>query len=132
MVFVTVSTKVVDCSVGTSSAANFLQSKTLVESLKLYYKMNFQFSHALCPSEYETADIYQGITVRRHKTWTNEDVESLRAQDAWKLLVGSTKKFYGNLASLYSFMQLTVPECLPERLEIISYINEFAFLHDGT
>lgn len=28
-------------------------------------------------------------------------------------------------------MSVTVPECLPERLEVISYANEFAFLHDG-
>jgi hypothetical protein len=28
-------------------------------------------------------------------------------------------------------MQVTVPECLPERLETISYANEFAFLYDG-
>ncbi|OJK04169.1 hypothetical protein ASPACDRAFT_57499 [Aspergillus aculeatus ATCC 16872] len=27
-------------------------------------------------------------------------------------------------------MQVTVPECLPERLEVISYTNEFAFLYD--
>lgn len=28
-------------------------------------------------------------------------------------------------------MRVTVPEYLPDRLEIISYANEFTFLYDG-
>ena len=73
----------------------------------------------------------EDIAVRRRKKCIKEEVGSLRAQDDWSRLVGPTKHFRGSLAHSYSFMQLTVSECLPARLETISYANELAFLHDG-
>jgi hypothetical protein len=41
------------------------------------------------------------------------------------------KDYQGGLGDPFSFIRVTIPECLPERLEIISYANEYAFLYDG-
>lgn len=38
--------------------------------------------------------------------------------------------YKGRLGDRYSFICATRPECLPERLGIISYANEYAFLYD--
>lgn len=39
--------------------------------------------------------------------------------------------FNGILGGTYGFVQVTVPECLPDRVEIVSYVVEFAYLCDG-
>ena len=31
----------------------------------------------------------------------------------------------------FNMTAVTIPECLPDRLEVIAYANEFAFLQDG-
>ena len=72
-------------------------------------------------------------TLRMHKDPFSEILGALRAQRDWVRHVqsdlGGTYK--GGLGDRYSFIRVTVPECLPERLEIISYANEYAFLYDG-
>jgi hypothetical protein len=47
------------------------------------------------------------------------------------LKVNRLSGYHGGLGPEFSFVRVTVPECLPERLEIISYANEYAFLYDG-
>lgn len=55
----------------------------------------------------------------------------LRAQNDWDANVGNIAGYQGGIGDPYSFMAVTLPECLPERLEILAYANEFAFLYDG-
>lgn len=69
---------------------------------------------------------------RIHKYPDLEDIGTLWAQEDWKRYVGPLDNYRGGLGPKYSIMASCVPECLPERLEIISYANEFAFLHDGS
>lgn len=38
--------------------------------------------------------------------------------------------YKGGLGDPFTFVSVTVPECHPDRLELISYANEFAFLYD--
>lgn len=45
--------------------------------------------------------------------------------------VSPVEGYKGGLGEPFSFMCVTVPECLPESLEVISYANEYAFLYDG-
>ena len=66
-----------------------------------------------------------------HEAPDKETVGAIRAQRDWARLVGPVGLYKGGLGAPYSFMRVTVPECLPDRLEIISYANEFAFLYDG-
>ncbi|KAI3326695.1 geranylgeranyl pyrophosphate synthase [Xylariaceae sp. AK1471] len=93
--------------------------------------MEYKYSTIIDPRAYETQGLCDGIDLRRHLAADLEEVGTLRAQEDWRRLVGPVAKPYkGGLSSNFSFMTVSVPECIPERLEIISYANEFAFLHD--
>ena len=93
--------------------------------------MEYKYSTIVDPSTYETEGLCDGIPLRLHMYPDLEDVGTFRAQEDWKSFVHPVDNYRGGLGPKYSFMAVSVPECLPERLEIISYANEFAFLHDG-
>lgn len=98
---------------------------------QLDFAMDFKYSTVVDPATYETEGLCEGIALRRHKDFALEMNGAERAQKDWSRLVRPVFDYKGGLGPKYSFMQVTVPECLPERLEIISYANEFAFLYDG-
>lgn len=93
--------------------------------------MDFQYSELVDPKTYETEGLCRGISLRRHRDPLSEIKGATRAQQDWNKLVSPVVNYQGGLGPDYSFIRVTVPECLPERLEIISYANEFAFLYDG-
>ncbi|RAK82731.1 terpene synthase family protein [Aspergillus fijiensis CBS 313.89] len=92
--------------------------------------MKYQFSYLEEPNAYDDRGLANGIPLRVHRDGYRETKGALRAQADWNRLVGPIDRYHGGLGPRYSFMQVTVPECLPERLEVISYANEFAFLYD--
>jgi hypothetical protein len=69
--------------------------------------------------------------LRVHKFAHLADKGALRAQEDWKRLVGPIRNFTGCLSPRFNGIAVAVPECIPERLEVVTYANEFAFLHDG-
>lgn len=96
--------------------------------------MEYQYSEVVDPSVYETDGLVAKknmLSLRRHKDTFSEIIGSLRAQRDWSEHVCPVYGYQGGLGDQYSFIRLTVPECLPERLEVISYANEYAFLYDG-
>ena len=93
--------------------------------------MEYRYSTLVDPATYETEGLCKGIPLRVHNSPHLEEIGSLRAQEDWRKLVGPLESYRGGLGPRYSFMSVAVPECLPDRLEIISYANEFAFLYDG-
>jgi hypothetical protein len=60
-----------------------------------------------------------------------EDIGAIRAQEDWQRYVGPLSNYRGDLGPRFSFMSVTIPECRPDRLEVVSYANEFAFMFDG-
>lgn len=95
--------------------------------------MDVMYSKVISVSEYETHGLSDGIDLRKYRAADLQEVGTFRAQDDWRRLVGLVKSPYkGGLGPRISFMAVTVPECRPERLEIVSYANKFAFLHDST
>ncbi|KAI8945708.1 hypothetical protein F4801DRAFT_567376, partial [Xylaria longipes] len=80
---------------------------------------------------YETHDLCNQVMLRVHKDFIKEIRGALRGQEDWSRQVKPINKYHGGLGDRYSFVRVTVPECLPERLEIISYANKHAFLYDG-
>lgn len=104
-----------------------LESKTFVPPSA----MDFRYSDVVDPLTYETEGLCMNIALRRHRDIKKENLGALRAQEDWTKLVRPVPSYTGGLGAKCSFIQVTVPECLPERLEIISYANEFAFLYDG-
>lgn len=90
-----------------------------------------QYSRLVDPSEYETQGLCEGIPLRMHNFPRNEDVGTIRCQRDWNRFVEPLDFYKGGLDKKWNFMSCSIPECLPERMEIISYANEFAFLYDG-
>ena len=94
--------------------------------------MNFRFSDTIESSTYETEGLCDGFSLRKHKEYFKEISEALRAQGDWAKRVSPLNHYKGSLGPKYSFLQVTIPECLPDRLEILAYADEFSFLYDGS
>ena len=94
--------------------------------------MDFLYSTVVDPLTYETDGLAEGIPLRVHAYPELEEKGVLQAQEDWREVVGPVNSYRGCLGPKYSFGAVCVPECLPDRLEIISYATEFAFLHDGS
>ena len=94
--------------------------------------MEFKYSDVVDPSLYDAEGLCNGISLRNHNDTMKETMGAKRAQKDWSELVAPVDYYKGGLGAKYSFIRVTVPECRPERLEIVSYANEFAFLYDGS
>lgn len=94
-------------------------------------QMEFIYSEEVSPGSYDTHELANGIPLRLHKDAVKEAKGALRAQRDWNQHVSALDGYFGGLGDSYSFIRVTVPECCPERLEVISYANEYAFLYDG-
>ncbi|MCJ1462660.1 hypothetical protein MMC07_001263 [Pseudocyphellaria aurata] len=92
--------------------------------------MDFKYSELIDPSLYDAQGLCDGIPLRRHKDIMRENIGAIRAQEDWAKLVAPTGSYRGALGPEYSYIQVAVPECLPERMEVISYFIEYAFLYD--
>ncbi|KAK8084701.1 terpenoid synthase [Apiospora hydei] len=93
--------------------------------------MEFRYSSLVDPRHYQTHGLANGIPLRQHDDSVKERAGALRAQRDWGKFVFPIQGYNGGLGDRFSLIRVTIPECLPERLEIISYANEFAFLYDG-
>ncbi|KAI1267820.1 fusicoccadiene synthase [Xylariaceae sp. FL1019] len=92
--------------------------------------MDFQYSREVESGGYETHDLDGDIPLRIHKDQVLEFDGALHAQKDWTSHICDVTGYKGGLGDPYSFIAVCVPECLPDRLELISYANEFAFLYD--
>lgn len=93
--------------------------------------MEFKHSEIIDPASYDLEGLCDGIPLRVHRNADREDIGAIRAQEDWKRYVGPLSNYRGDLRPRFSFMSVTIPECLPDRLEVVSYTNEFAFMFDG-
>lgn len=93
--------------------------------------MEYRYSNEIDPKVYESHGLSYDLPLRMHKEPARESKGALRAQRDWSKHVHPVNDYKGGLGDRYNFMSVTVPECLPERLEVISYANEYAFLYDG-
>jgi hypothetical protein len=89
-------------------------------------------SRAVARDLYRDDGLAHGIPLRIHNDPWKEIVGALRAQKDWSKAVSPVPNYHGGLGNRFSFIRVTIPECLPDRLEIMSYANEYAFLYDGT
>ncbi|KAL3473874.1 putative geranylgeranyl diphosphate synthase [Aspergillus californicus] len=75
--------------------------------------MEYKFSTVVDSSTFETHGLTENYVVRYHKNAEREDIGC------------------GALGNPIDFLSLVIPECLPERLSIVSSANELAFMRDG-
>ncbi|KAK8091557.1 hypothetical protein PG997_001918 [Apiospora hydei] len=94
--------------------------------------MDYRFSHLIGPSSYDNQGLSNGIPLRCHRNSDVEEAGTLRLRRDWIKNLGSlpSSSKGGNLGPIYPFISVVIPECLPDRLEIASYLNKFGFLHD--
>ncbi|KAL3448111.1 Ophiobolin F synthase [Aspergillus insuetus] len=93
--------------------------------------MEYKYSTIVDSSKWDPEGLIEGIPLRKHEAGDLEEVGSFRVQEDWRRLVGPVENPYrGSLGPEISFITYTVPECLPERLEAISYGLDYGFLHD--
>ena len=93
--------------------------------------MAHRYSRPIDPETYHTDGLALDIPLRMHRYPSKEFDGALRAQKDWSNQVSPLRGYLGGLGPLLSFISVTIPECRPERLAIMSYANEFAFLYDG-
>lgn len=116
-----------------SSLLGRLSSSTIYPQSPFSY-MTMKHSKYLDTAQrgsYRDDGLANGILLRVHRDQYREINGSLRAQQDWNRLVSPVANYHGGLADRFNFVSVTIPGCLPERLEIISYANEYAFLYDG-
>ena len=94
--------------------------------------MDFIHSELVDPTTFDSEGLCEGISLRKHFDTASEGIGALRAQRDWSKYVAPIQNYHGGLGPKFIFVCVTLPECLPDRLEIISYANEYAFLYDGT
>ncbi|KAL1606497.1 hypothetical protein SLS60_003902 [Paraconiothyrium brasiliense] len=92
--------------------------------------MDFKYSSVVASGTYRDDALANAIPLRIHKDPYKEIAGSLRAQQDWNSTVSTVQNYQGGLGDPFSFIRVTIPECIPERLEAISYANEYAFLYD--
>ncbi|KAI1335897.1 terpenoid synthase [Xylariaceae sp. FL0016] len=92
--------------------------------------MEYRYSYLLILPGNDTDGLCDGLPVRKHVAEDLEEIGTFKAQEDWNDLVAPISEYKGGLGPKHSFMAVSLPECLPERFEIVSYANEFAFLHD--
>ncbi|KIK55687.1 hypothetical protein GYMLUDRAFT_47648 [Collybiopsis luxurians FD-317 M1] len=92
--------------------------------------MEFLHSTKIDLSAYDTEGLCGGIDFRMHNLTWLEDRGSIRAHKDWTKYVSPVAEYRGNLGPEYNFLAVCLPECLPDRLEIVAYLNEMGFLHD--
>jgi hypothetical protein len=93
--------------------------------------MEYNYSRLVPTDTYDTDGLSFHVSLRNHRDPYKEERGALQAQRDWHEQVSPLSRYHGGLGPAFSFVRVTVPECLPDRLEIMSYANEFAFLYDG-
>ncbi|KAI1298516.1 fusicoccadiene synthase [Xylaria venustula] len=70
--------------------------------------------------------------LRVHQNVQIEEQGVIRLRNDWQRYVGAmpSASLGGSMGPVYNFTSATIPECHPDRLEIVSYLMELEFLHD--
>ncbi|EJP66250.1 fusicoccadiene synthase [Beauveria bassiana ARSEF 2860] len=93
--------------------------------------MEYHYSHLIDSSSYDSEGLSDGIPLRVHRNQDLEEMGAIRLHNDWRKFVGPLPtNMGGSIGPIYSFTAVTMPECRPERLELVSYMVELAFLND--
>lgn len=93
--------------------------------------MSQQYAEPLRPDIYACEEYTSLFSPRIHRRTSIADHASVQCHLDLYGEEGVGSKF-GNLnAHAGNFVSLCAPNCLPERLALVAYTIEYAFLHDG-
>ena len=88
-------------------------------------------SRPLDLAQYETQGFCDGYPARRHNYEKEADIGLREARADWVRYIGPVDIAGGCNPFSGHFASLVLPTCKPERLRLISYVFEYAFLHDN-
>ncbi|KAK0643758.1 isoprenoid synthase domain-containing protein [Cercophora newfieldiana] len=89
------------------------------------------YSFVIDPSTYDTRGLCPGMEARVHNDHLDTDLSVIGALEDWRELIGPASPVYkGGLGHPYNSIPISIPECMPDRLNIVTYATEFAFLQD--
>src|SRR5690349_3057161 len=92
-----------------------------------------KYSHVVDPSTYDLRGLCPGMEVRVHNDHKDMDLAVIGALEDWKELIGPASPVYkGGGGHPYNSIPISIPECMPDRLSIVTYATEFAFLQDDS
>ena len=92
--------------------------------------MEHNFSRLVDPSSYDSQGLCEGIPLRVHRQPNLELKGTVRLRTDWIRYVGDPPLTYTNIGPTYNWTSVAIPECQSDRLEILSYGVELAFLQD--
>ncbi|KAK4119290.1 terpenoid synthase [Parathielavia appendiculata] len=81
-------------------------------------------------AQYATHGFCQGYPLKRHRYETLDNAGCYEARRDWAKYIGPAREFGGCNPFDGNFTSLVLPLCKPERLKLIAYIIEYAFIHD--
>ncbi|KAJ4398409.1 geranylgeranyl pyrophosphate synthetase [Neurospora sp. IMI 360204] len=94
-------------------------------------EMDNDTSELLDISRYDTQGFGHGYTLRRHKAERLANAGCYEARQDWIQYIGPAEEF-GNCNPINgNFVAVALPLTKPERLRLVAYIFEYAFLHDS-
>ncbi|CAF3475644.1 unnamed protein product [Fusarium graminearum] len=82
-------------------------------------------------SRFDTHGLGANYKLRRHKFEHLADTGCHKARSDWVKYIGPLTEFGGCNHINGNFSAVVLPLCRPDRLELIAYVLEFAFLHDS-
>jgi hypothetical protein len=92
--------------------------------------MESRFSKVTRCAQYEESGLCEGIPLLLSKEATLADLGAVKAQEDWRRYIGPLENYRGGMGPEISYIPAIIPECLPDRLEVMGYANEFGFMHD--
>ncbi|KAL2021599.1 hypothetical protein VTK56DRAFT_6952 [Thermocarpiscus australiensis] len=82
-------------------------------------------------SQYDTQGFCPGYTLRRHRYESLANAGCHEARQDWIQYIGPVSEF-GNCNPVNgNFTAVVLPLCKPERLRLVAYVIEYAFIHDN-
>lgn len=92
--------------------------------------MAYNLSTIVDPRDYETEGLCEGIPLHQHQSPELADIGAIRLQKDWRKHAGDFSFYKRGMGPEYRCTAITIPECLPDKLDSIGYIIEPAFLYD--
>ncbi|KAI5376644.1 hypothetical protein J4E82_004590 [Alternaria postmessia] len=88
-------------------------------------------SYLVSLSHYDTSSLCSDYTLRRHKYEPEANAGCYEARQDWIIYVGPIEEFGGCNPINGNFSAVVLPLTKPERLRMIAYVLEYAFLYDN-
>ena len=82
-------------------------------------------------SRFDTQGLCAEYQLRGHKFEDLADAGCHQARSDWIKYVGPVNEFGGCNHINGNFSAVVLPLCKPDRLELVAYVLEYAFLHDS-